>query len=373
MKFCPQCGKKLSEGAKFCDGCGFKIEEVKKDETKKEEEVEVLVEETKPEEKKKEVLTNTQGLEVIDVDSVVGNNGNYSDEIISVTPELSTTPKTEKVPTLESVETAPISNGVTAQTASVNNTAVTTNNMVSNQVSNVNTQKKTNPAILAIIGVLVLVIIVLVILIGVKVLGTKTDDNSSNNGNDSDVVETTTGDDNSSSSNTSNNNGSNTASSQTIELSGYTFNIPTGYTSKINEGYLELTNLTDKVQIIGQVLDSYSYSTFTTNVQSIKDELAASGYTVSSVSEEKIGSTNSLVVVCSSNGQIFTYVITALNDYDTLLAAYVNYGTKTDSELKLVLSNLATTATPKTSSFANKVPKNYQAGQIKVPSFTLEK
>jgi uncharacterized membrane protein YvbJ len=32
MKFCPQCGKKLSEGAKFCDGCGFKIGEEKKEE-----------------------------------------------------------------------------------------------------------------------------------------------------------------------------------------------------------------------------------------------------------------------------------------------------------------------------------------------------
>jgi hypothetical protein len=297
---------------------------------------------------------------------------------------LSTTPKTdevqasasskiEPVSTEVSSQTTPVANEVTSQTVPVNNTVSPTNNMVNNQVSSVNTQNKTNPAIIAVIAVLVVIIIVLVILIGVKVLGSKTDNNSSNNGNSSDVVETTTGDDNGSSSNTSNNNGSNTASSQTIELSGYTFNIPTGYTSKINEGYLELTNLTDKVQIIGQVLDSYSYSTFATNTQAIKDELTAAGYTVSTVAEEKIGSTNSLIVKCSSNGQIFTYVITALNDYDTLLAAYVNYGTKTDSELKLVLSNLATTATPKTSSFANKEPKSYQAGQIKVPNFTLEK
>ncbi len=376
MKFCPQCGKELTDGAKFCDGCGSKIEEVKKEEN-----VEVLAEETKPEEKndesKEEVLTNTQGLEVVDVDSVVGKEGNYSDEILSVTPELSTTPKTEEVQTQPSTENAPASTEVSSQTAPVNNTVAPSNNMVNNQVPNVNVQKKTNPAIIAVIAVLVVIIIVLVVLIGVKFLGSKTNDNSGNNGNEPDVVEPTTDDDDSTGSSTSNNNNNNsnnnTASSQTTELSGYTFKIPTGYTPNVSDGYLQLTSATDKVQIVAQVLDSYPYSTFSTNTESIKNELISEGYVVTKIAEEKINSTNSLVINGSSNGKLITFVITALNDYDTLLAAYVNYGTKSDSELKVILSNLATTATPKTSSFANKETKEYQAGQVKVPNFTLEK
>ena len=343
MKFCTNCGKELNDENKFCPSCGAKIGDGSI--------VESSPNKEKVEDKKEEV-------KVVDIDKVVGDK-EYSEEILSVTPEMSSAPKTE-----------------------VNNTV--SQNVVQPSVQNSNNQKKSNPVFIIIIAVLGVVIFGLLVLIGFKFIGFK-NGGSGNSGNDpapitepdDDPTSIVDPDDNSTgnnnNNNNNNNNGGNTVQSSTYDFSDYKFIIPTGYTAKINGEYLQLFNYTDKVQFNIQVIKSISYNSFVTSKEEIKNEIVSMGYTVNSIQEEQINGTNSLVLICSNQSNNVTFVITALSDYDCLMAAFINYGSKSDSEIKSVASKLATTATSSSSSFANGESKNYTSGTIKKPEFSMKK
>lgn len=362
MKFCQNCGKELNENAKFCDGCGKEV---------------VAVENTTA---TTDASVQEEKVEVIDVDSVVGDSREYSEEILSVTPEATFAPKTE-VETVATPEVQPVQNTVQSEVQNVQQPVE--NNAPANIATQPPvTQKKSNGLVIGIIVFLVVVVIGLAVLIGIKYFSGNT--NSSNgSGSNDDIVDVDVDDDDDdddddvnniggSGTNNNNNNG-NTATSTTYDYKGYTFTIPTGYRLTENSGYFELLNNTDKVQMVVEVMQYTSYSSIVTSTEEIKSEMADEGVTVSSILEETVGSSKSVIINASKDGKNITYVITAINEYDTLMTAYVNYGTKSDSEIKLVAANLAKNAVAKSSSFASENVKDYQKGQIKVPVFTLEK
>lgn len=355
MKFCQNCGKELSENAKFCDGCGKEV---------------VAVESTAATTETPAQEVNNEKVEVIDVDAVVGNSTEYSEEILSVTPEATSAPKAE----VENTVAPDAQNTVQPEVQSVQNTAP-----VNTAVVAPDAQKKSNGVIIGVIVFLVLVVLVLSVLIGIKFLAADKESSGNNSGNTgSDIVnvddDDTDDDDTDVSNNGTNNNGSgNTATATTYDYKGYTFKVPTGYRTTENSGYFELLNNTDKVQIIVEVMQYTTYSSIVTGAEEIKSDMVAEGVTVNSIGEETVGSSKSLIIDASKDGKKIIYVVTALNEYDTLMAAYVNYGTKSDSEIKLIAANLAKNAESKSSSFASENVKGYQKGQIKVPTFSLEK
>ena len=361
MKFCQNCGKELNENAKFCDGCGKEV---------------VAVENTTA---TTDASVQEEKVEVIDVDSVVGDSREYSEEILSVTPEATSAPKTE-VETVATPEVQPVQNTVQPEVQNVQQQVE--NNAPVNTAAQVPiAEKKSNGLLVGIIVFLVIVVIGLAVLIGIKVFSGDKQDTGGLGSDDNDIVDVDTNDDDDTvvdstgtNNNNNNNNGSgNTSASTTYDYKGYTFTIPTGYRLTENSGYFELLNNTDKVQMVVEVMQYTSYSSIVTSTEEIKSEMADEGVTVSSILEETVGSSKSVIINASKDGKKITYVITAINEYDTLMTAYVNYGTKTDSEIKLVAANLAKNAVAKSSSFASEKVKDYQKGQIKVPSFSLEK
>ncbi|MBP3840680.1 MAG: hypothetical protein IK997_00985, partial [Bacilli bacterium] len=175
--------------------------------------------------------------------------------------------------------------------------------------------------------------------------------------------------------NNNNNNDDKTGStvqSNTYEFSNYTFIIPTGYTAKTSSDYLQLLSYTDKVQFNIQVLKSITYNSVVTSKEEIKNEIVSMGYTVNSIVEEQINGTNSVVLICSNQSNNVTFVITPLDEFNCLMVAYVNYGTKSDSEIKSMASKLATTAKSSSSSFSNNESKGYTSGLIKKPEFSIK-
>jgi len=331
MKFCTNCGRELSGENKFCPGCGVKIgnDSVAESSSEvKEQKQEVKVEEVK-------------------VDNQVAQNV---------------------------VQTPSVQQPVTSPSVS-------------------NNQNKKKPIFIVIIVILAIAIVGLLVLIGIKFVGSSNSGDNGNSGNDpvsipdpiDDDITGNNNNNNNNNNNTNNNNnnnnnngnngnngGGNTVQTDTYEFSGYKFVIPKGYTTKVSGKYLQLFNYTDKVQFNLQVIKSVSYNSFITSKEEIKNEITSMGYTVNSIQEEQINGTNSLVLICSNQSNNVTFVITALSDYDCLMAAYVNYGSKSDSEIKSVASKLATTATSSSSSFSNNESKNYSSGTVKVPEFSMK-
>lgn len=337
MKTCKNCGKQLSDDAKFCDGCGTAIEEIS-----------TPTVEVQPSQPAQEEI------EVIDVDAVVSNSS------------PSTADQTVSQPTIP-VEPTPVAPVETTPVTPVDNTSTVMNQTaVSQPAAPAVPQKKSNTALVVIISVLVTIIVVLLVVIGIKFFGGKNEFTSSESGNTSnnnDPVTTTTEDP------------KDTATADTIELSGYEFTIPTGFTSKIVENYIVFTNVTDKIQFNIAVQSNFSYSTLLAHIDELKNEFTSMGITVLSANQEKVDGKDVLVLSLSdSSGNQNTAIFTSIGTIDTACSYYINYGTKLDSEVKSTIVNTISKAKAKTSSFAGETEtetKDYVPGQFNVPSFTI--
>lgn len=232
-------------------------------------------------------------------------------------------------------------------------------------VENASKNEKMSGYMIAVIAILSLIIISLIIIIAIRLTkNEKVKDNTNNNSPS--VVEKDTIDDIEDDTDAK-------VESNTYEFSGYKFIVPKGYTPSIDDKYLVLTNMEDKIQIAASVLSYQSYSKISSNLETLKQELIEEGATVSTIKEEQIDNTSAVIIVATKNTTHLTYVITALNEYDTLVTAYMNKGSKRDSEIKSVAIALAKEATKETSSFSETKNTDYKKGQIKIPKFTLKK
>ena len=369
MKYCTNCGKSLEENAKFCDGCGTEVvTENTKEETLDEaaapvESVEANSAEITPVES-----VEANSAEITPVESVEVNSSET--ETLEQVEEIKTEvaePTTTETP----VEQAPTETPVQSQEQKIEPlvsepVVVTEPIPVINSQTNAPVQTefpapKKNTGLIVVIVILGIIILGLVGVIGYKMISNEKNESPQASNNNNNTPSTTTPE------NTT------TTTENTITYNNYIFTIPEGYEAKVDGEYLNIINRTDKIQLLGYLYD-FSYQSAKTNQESFKSSYTSLGYqVVQDIKEETYSGKKIFYINLTKNNVNYTAAIVEVNSYSCLEVLYINYGTKTETEIHTTIANMAGAAKSTSSSLANNEDKKYEGSKIKDPKFTIEK
>ena len=357
MKYCTNCGKSLEENAKFCDGCGTEVvTETTKEET--------LDEAAAPVES-----VEANSAEITPVESVEVNSSET--ETLEQVEEIKTEvaePTTTETPVEQSTTETPVQSQEPKIEPLVSEPVVVTEPIpVINSQTNAPVQTefpapKKNTGLIVVIVILGIIILGLVGVIGYKMISNeKNESPQASNNNNNNTPSTTTPE------NTT------TTTETTITYNNYIFTIPEGYEAKVDGEYLNIINRTDKIQMIGYLYD-FSYQIAKADQASFKNSYTSLGYqVVQDIKEETYGGKKMFSMDLLTNNTPCTAAVVEVNDYACLEVAYVNYGTKTSTEIKTTIANISSSAKSTSSSLANNEDKKYEGSKIKDPKFTIEK
>ena len=354
MKYCTNCGKSLEENAKFCDGCGT---EVVTENTKEE----TLDEAAAPVES-----VEANSVEITPVESVEVNSSET--ETLEQVEEIKTEvaePTTTETPVEQSTTETPVQSQEQKIEPLVSEPVVVTEPIpVINSQTNAPVQTefpapKKNTGLIVVIVILGIIILGLVGVIGYKMISNEKNESpqaSNNNTPSTTTPENTT-----------------TTTENTITYNNYIFTIPEGYEAKVDGEYLNIINRTDKIQMIGYLYD-FSYQSAKTNQESFKSSYTSLGYqVVQDIKEETYSGKKIFYINLTKNNVNYTAAIVEVNSYSCLEVLYINYGTKTETEIHTTIANMAGAAKSTSSSLANNEDKKYEGSKIKDPKFTIEK
>ena len=348
MKYCTNCGKSLEENAKFCDGCGTEVvTETTKEETLDEaaapvESVEANSVEITPVESLEANSAEITPVENLEVNSSETETLEPAEEIKTEVAE----PTTTETP----VEQAPTETPVQSQEPKIEPL-----------VSEFPAPKK-NTGLIVVIVILGIIILGLVGVIGYKMISNeKNESPQASNNNNNNTPSTTTPE------NTT------TTTENTITYNNYIFTIPEGYEAKVDGEYLNIINRTDKIQLLGYLYD-FSYQSAKADQESFKNSYISLGYqVVQDIKEETYSGKKIFYINLTKNNVNYTAAIVEVNSYSCLEVLYINYGTKTETEIHTTIANMAGAAKSTSSSLANNEDKKYEGSKIKDPKFTIEK
>lgn len=370
MKYCTNCGKSLEENAKFCDGCGTEVvTETTKEETLDEAAAPVESLEANSAEITPVESVEANSVEVTPVESVEVNSSET--ETLEQVEEIKTEvaePTTTETPVEQSTTETPVQSQEPKIEPLVSEPVVVTEPIpVINSQTNAPVQTefpapKKNTGLIVVIVILGIIILGLVGVIGYKMISNeKNESPQASNNNNNNTPSTTTPE------NTT------TTTETTITYNNYIFTIPEGYEAKVDGEYLNIINRTDKIQMIGYLYD-FSYQIAKADQASFKNSYTSLGYqVVQDIKEETYGGKKMFSMDLLTNNTPCTAAVVEVNDYACLEVAYVNYGTKTSTEIKTTIANISSSAKSKSSSLANNEDKKYEGSKIKDPKFTIEK
>ena len=362
MKYCTNCGKSLEENAKFCDGCGTEVvTETTKEETLDEaaapvESVEANSAEITPVESVEVNSSETETLEQVEEIKTEVAEPTTTETPVEQAP--TETPVQEQVPKLEPLVSEPV---VVTEPIPVINSE--TNAPVQTEFP----APKKNTGLIVVIVILGIIILGLVGVIGYKMMFSEKNESSETNTSSSTPSTTTQDDTTPTSENTT------TTTENTITYNNYIFTIPEGYEAKVDGEYLNIINRTDKIQLLGYLYD-FSYQSAKTNQESFKNSYISLGYqVVQDIKEETYSGKKIFYINLTKNNVNYTAAIVEVNSYSCLEVLYINYGTKTETEIHTTIANMAGAAKSTSSSLANNEDKKYEGSKIKDPKFTIEK